>query len=452
MEFVSLELIDNYENNSRTHPEEQLETIMRIMVGTEDHPGIGWTIPALVEESEGRYQMIAGHGRKEIATRLYAQDQILRMSDGQEIPFGHIPVVFARGWTDEQKRAYIIADNQLPQMAGWDEDVLAAELATLNDAGFDLSLLGFGEDDLERWLFEDDPDFLTHEDECPDLPEEDEAITQPGDIWCLDAHRLICGSSTERANVKAALAAIGVEKADMVFTDPPYLMDFQGSLKGDGSKSANGKHKPIANDKLSKSEGEDFLQSVTAMVKGYCTGSWYICFYRLGIDWLYEALKASGLKWRNLIIWQKGALTLSNSDYKSTYEPIIFGWENDYLPVMYGWNDEHNFYGPKGEVDNWKLDEGLLSIWEISRTRLNDLHPTMKPIALCERAIRNSSKRGQVVLDLFGGSGSTLIAAEKTGRRACLVELEPTYCDVIVKRWEEYTGKKATLLQGDSHE
>jgi DNA modification methylase len=140
-------------------------------------------------------------------------------------------------------------------------------------------------------------------------------------------------------------------------------------------------------------------------------------------------------------------LTLSNSDYKSTYEPIIYGWEDDYLPVMYGWNDKHKFYGPKGEIDNWKLEEGLLSIWEITRTRHNDLHPTMKPVALCERAIHNSSRRHQVVLDLFGGSGSTLIAAEKSGRRACLVELDAAYCDVIVKRYEEYTGKHATLLK-----
>ena len=138
---------------------------------------------------------------------------------------------------------------------------------------------------------------------------------------------------------------------------------------------------------------------------------------------------------------------VTNSDYKSTYEPIIYGWEDDHLPVMYGWNDEHKFYGPKGEIDNWELEEGLLSIWEISRTRHNDLHPTMKPVALCERAILNSSRRHQVVLDLFGGSGSTLIAAEKTGRRACMVELDPAYCDVIVKRWEEYTGKQATLFQ-----
>ena len=151
------------------------------------------------------------------------------------------------------------------------------------------------------------------------------------------------------------------------------------------------------------------------------------------------------MKWRNLIIWQKGHLTLSNSDYKSTYEPIIYGWVDDYLPIVYGWNEEHRFYGEKGAVDNWQLDSGLQSIWEITRTHINDLHPTMKPVALCERAILNSSKRGQVVLDLFGGSGSTLIAAEKNGRKAALVELEPAYCDVIIKRWEDYTGKKASL-------
>lgn len=445
MDFAALDLIDSYEKNARTHPEKQLATIQRLMVGTDEHPGVGWTMPALVEEVDGRYQMLAGHGRMEIARRCYASGKALWMSDGSDIPFGTIPVLFARDWSEEQKRAYILADNQLPQMADWDEDVLAAELASLEESGFDLSLLGFSEDDLEKWLFEEDPNFLTHEDECPDLSEDD-PVTQPGDLWVIGDHRLICGSSTEPETIHAALTAIGVERADMVFTDPPYLMDFRGSMKGDGTKSANGKHKPIANDKLSKDEGQAFLQAVTANVSRYCAGAWYICFYRLGIDWLFDAIKASGMKWRNLIIWQKGQLTLSNSDYKSTYEPIVFGWADDYQPIMYGWNESHDFQGVKGEVDAWKLEDGLQSIWEISRTKHNDLHPTMKPVALCERAIRNSSRRKQVVLDLFGGSGSTLIAAEKCGRRACLVELEGAYCDVIVKRWEEYTGKKATRI------
>ncbi len=230
-------------------------------------------------------------------------------------------------------------------------------------------------------------------------------------------------------------------------TDPPYLMDFRGSMKGDGSKSANGKHRAIANDKLGKKEGEDFLKSVAAIIKACCVGSWYVCFYRLGIDGLFDALKSNGMQWRNLIIWHKGALTLSNSDYKSTYEPIVYGWENDYVPLLYGWNQAHDFYGPKGETDSWQLDSGQLSVWEVARTKHNDLHPTMKPVALCERAIKNSSKHGEIVLDLFGGSGSTLIAAEKSGRTACLVELDRHYCDVIVRRWPEFTGKQAVLYK-----
>ncbi|SKA72309.1 DNA modification methylase [Thiothrix eikelboomii] len=444
MDFVPIDLLDDYQKNARNHPEEQISAITRIMAGDEKTEGLGWTMPALVELVGGRYQMIAGHGRKEVATRLYAQGKHLKMSDGQSIPFGSIPVVFAKGWTEDQKRAYILADNQLPQMAAWNEDLLAEELSALEQHGFDLSLLGFSDDDLSRLLLEDSPSFLTHEDECPDL-HNDQAITKVGDIWQLGEHYLICGSSTEPATVLALLVATGVSKADMIFTDPPYLMNFRGSLKGDGSTSANGRHAPITNDKLGKAEGEAFLLAVATNVKRFCAGSWYICFYRLGVDWLFDAIKAAGLKWRNLIIWQKGHLTLSNSDYKSTYEPIIYGWVDDYLPIVYGWNEEHRFYGEKGAVDNWQLDSGLQSIWEITRTHINDLHPTMKPVALCERAILNSSKRGQVVLDLFGGSGSTLIAAEKNGRKAALVELEPAYCDVIIKRWEDYTGKKASL-------
>jgi len=271
-------------------------------------------------------------------------------------------------------------------------------------------------------------------------------VCKLGDMWQLGDHYLMCGSSVDGDQVKKLLSAGGTRKADMVFTDPPYLMDFRGSLRGDGSKSFNGKYKPIQNDKLSKVDGIKFLDDVAGVIKQHCRGAWYICFYRLGIDWIFDALKSNGMKWRNLIIWNKGHITLSNSDYKSMYEPIVYGFENDYEPILYGWNDQHSFHGEKGEKDIWECS-GELSVWDISRTRLNDLHPTMKPISLCERAICNSSKRNESVLDLFGGSGSTLIACEKSGRNAYLMELEPSYCDVIILRYQAYTGKQATRIK-----
>jgi DNA modification methylase len=218
-------------------------------------------------------------------------------------------------------------------------------------------------------------------------------------------------------------------------------MDFTGAIDGNGNTRS--KHKPIANDKLSKLEGEKFLRDFTAQLRAWCQGAWYITFYRLGIDWMFDALKANGLRYRNLIIWKKNQLNLSNSDYKSIYEPMIFGWADDYTPIFYGWNMEHSFHGAKNNTDVWEIS--LPSIWEIERTKKNDLHPTMKPVELITRSIANSTRAGEIVLDFFGGSGSTLIAATKTGRVARLIELEPTYVDVIVKRWEEFTGLGATL-------
>ena len=160
---------------------------------------------------------------------------------------------------------------------------------------------------------------------------------------------------------------------------------------------------------------------------------------------MFDALKANGLRYRNLIIWKKNHLNLSNSDYKSIYEPMILGWANDYQPIFYGWNIDHPWHGLKGETDVW--DVSLPSLWEIERTKKNDLHPTMKPVELIVRSIQNSSKVGDTVLDFFGGSGSTLIAAEKTGRLARVLEIDQRYCDVIVRRWQDFTGKQATLEQ-----
>lgn len=208
----------------------------------------------------------------------------------------------------------------------------------------------------------------------------------------------------------------------MVFTDPPYLMNYKGAIDGDGN--CNKRHEVIKNDNLSKKEGDEFLDKINQMIKTYCKGAFYITFYRLGIDRYFNSMERVGLKYRNLIIWAKNHLNLSNSDYKALYEPIFYGWVN-----------EHNFYGIKGETD----------IWEINRTKINDLHPTMKPIELCARAIKNSSLENNIVLDLFGGSGSTLIACEQLDRKCCMMELDPKYVDVIVKRWQNLTGKTAHL-------
>ena len=409
-----------YAKNARTHSDEQVDQIAASM------REFGFTNPILVDSADG---IIAGHGRLMAAKRL-GLDQV--------------PVIVLDHLTDAQRRAYILADNKLALNAGWDNAMLAEEMKNLQGEGYDLSVIGFSEDELGDLLADiDEPtEPLTDPDEIPEVQQD--SVSKPGDVWLLGKHRVMCGSSTNLDNVDQLL--IG-KKADMVFTDPPYLMNFTGAINHEGKKSSSGsKHEVIANDNLSEEEGQQFLRDVSTAISQYCNGAWYVCFYRLGIDRLMNSMTDVGLKWRNLIIWKKNNLNLSNSDYKSIYEPIVYGWSSDYEPILYGWNHKHEFHGSKGATDI--IEIVVPSVWEIDKTKKNDLHPTMKPVALCEAAILNSSKTGQTVLDLFGGSGSTLIAAEQNQRVARLMELEPKYVDVIVRRWQDFTGKRATL-EGD---
>lgn len=414
IEQTAIDALIPYARNSRTHSEAQVAQIAASI------REFGFTNPVLVDGDGG---IIAGHGRVLAARKL-----------GLET----VPTIRIDYMTEAQKRAYIIADNKLALNAGWDEELLALELGELADMGFDLGLTGFSEGELAGLRIgpADEVEGLTDEDEVPEpLPN---PVSVVGDVWQLGPHRVMCGDSLSASDLDRLMQG---KLADMVWTDPPYLMDFTGAIDGQGNTRS--KHRAIANDKLGKAEGEKFLRDFTAQLRAWCQGAWYITFYRLGIDRMFDALKANGLKWRNLIIWKKNHLNLSNSDYKSIYEPMIVGWADDYQPIFYGWNMEHPWYGTKGETDVWEVS--LPSVWEIDRTKKNDLHPTMKPVELITRSIQNSTRAGEVVLDFFGGSGSTLIAATKTGRVARLIELDPIYVDVIVRRWQDFTGQQATL-------
>jgi DNA modification methylase len=387
-----------YAKNSRTHDDAQVAQIAASI------KEFGWTNPILVDGDKG---VIAGHGRL-LAARKLGHDKV--------------PVIELKHMTEAQKRAYVIADNKLALNAGWDTAMLSIEMKDLEDEGFDLTLLGFDDKELNALLEPEVSEGLTDEDAVPELPEEPK--TKLGDIYILGNHRLMCGDST---SIDAVDKLLEFGKADMVFTDPPYNMDFTGGIHADGSKSYNAKHGGIKNDKMSQSEAADFFDAINSVIYAYCVGAFYITFYRLGIGEYWKSLERTNLKVRSLIIWDKGNHTLSNSDYMSKYEPIFYGWTGD----------NHNFYGGNNGMD----------IWDIKRTAKNDLHPTMKPVELIEKALEDASKPNNVVLDLFGGSGSTLIACEKLGRKARLMELDPKYCDVIVKRWEDFTGKQAILAE-----
>lgn len=383
-----------YALNSRTHSDTQVAQLAASI------REFGFTNPVLVDEQNN---LIAGHGRL-LAARKLGLDEV--------------PAILVTGLDDRRRRALVIADNKLALNAGWDEEALRVEL---EDLAADFSeLMGFTDEELAELLKGDDQtEGLTDEDEVPEAPEQ--PVTVEGDVWLLGRHRLMCGDST---SIDAVEKLMDGRKSNMVFTDPPYLMDFTGAINNDGSKSHSGVHGAIKNDKMSREDGDQFIGDIVSNIKMFNDGAYYICFYRLGMDYVLRALDLNKLKYRAMIVWYKKGGTLSNSDYKSNYEPIFYGWIN-----------EHKFYGGKAEWD----------FWDISKTSKNDLHPTMKPVELCERAIKNSSQINGIVLDLFGGSGSTLIACEKAKRDCRMMELDPKYADVIIKRWQDYTGEKATL-------
>jgi DNA modification methylase len=384
-----------YARNPRTHSDAQVAQIAASI------REFGWTVPILID---GERSIIAGHGRV-LAARKLGLEQV--------------PVIELAHMTEAQRRAYILADNQLALNAGWDEALLRLELADLSELGFDLGLIGFGAGELERLLAGDSRTGLTEDDDAPALP--DQAIARRGDLWVLGEHRVLCGDATVPADMERVLDG---RLADMTFTDPPYNVEYGSSAKD----KLRGKHRKILNDDLGAGF-EAFLHDACANVLAATKGAVYVCMSSSELHTLQRAFTAAGGKWSTFVIWAKHTFTLGRSDYQRQYEPILYGW-------------------PTGHDRYWcgARDQG--DVWFVDKPAHNDLHPTMKPVALVERAVRNSSKTRDIVLDPFGGSGSTLVACAKTGRHARLVELDPRYCDVIVRRWQEWTGEVATL-EGD---
>ena len=308
-----------------------------------------------------------------------------------------------------------------------------------NTGDFDMDILAneFDIDELVDWGFKHiDLDINidkitegnTEDDHIPDVKE---SRVKLGDVWKLGKHRLMCGDSTKESDVNKLMNG---EKADMVFTDPPYGIDFTGQLLSnttkDGKKihnhkGANTKYKKIKNDELQETDLLDFCDRFIKQLINCKPTAWYICFSQTEIDILLSSMRLNNLSWKNVIVWLKNQANLSPNDYKHRYEPIVYGQSGS------------SFYG-----ERYKQED----VWEFQRTLKNDLHPTMKPIPLIENAIKNSSKKNEIVLDIFLGSGSTLIACEKTNRICYGMELDTKYCDVIIERWQQFTGQKATKL------
>ena len=358
----------------------------------------GFRIP-IIAKSTG--EVVDGHLRLKAALRL-----------GLET----VPVILADDLTPAQIKAFRILANRSATWADWDEDLLRLELEELKLDDFDLALTGFDADELLEIMAgeETTTEGNTDEDAAPEVPVT--PVSKSGDVWIMGQHRLLCGDSTDATSYDTLL---GNERVAMIFQDPPYNVDYANTAKD----KQRGTNRPILNDNLGDGF-QDFLLAAFKPALARCNGAVYVAMSSSELDTLQSAFRAAGGKWSTFIIWAKNTFTLGRSDYQRQYEPILYGW-------------------PEGATRHWCGDRDQGDVWHFNKPRVNDLHPTMKPVELVERAIRNSSRPGDVVLDPFGGSGTTLIAAEKSGRQARLIELDPKYVDVIVRRWQEYAGAQA---------
>ena len=351
-------------------------------------------------------------GKKEIWTDMFTQDDCDEMNN--------IAIEEERETKtySEYCDEIIIKDNVTS--GEWEWNMLANEWDSvqLNDFGLDV------------WENEDDKEPEAGLIEDDEIPEVKESKVKRGDIWQLGNHRLMCGDSTSSDDVAKLMNG---EKADMVFTDTPYNIDFQGTMSctskdgeiitmKDGYSVPNSQYEDIKNDKKTKEEFKPFIEKTLERIKENVIGGWYVCFSSSTLEELLNPLIEKGMRWKSIIVWNKNQSPMGGGNFRKKYEPIVYGYFNN------------NFYGKEYSEDD---------VWDIDRTRKNDLHPTMKPIPLIEKAIGYSSKKNGSVLDLFLGSGSTLIAAEKLNRKCYGMELDEKYCDVIIERWEQFTGQKA---------
>jgi DNA modification methylase len=357
----------------------------------------GWRQPIVID---GESVVIAGH------TRLLA---------AQKLGLNAVPVHVATGLTDAQVKAYRLMDNRSHQDATWDDGLLAIELTELNDMAMDLSLTGFEAAEIDDlFALAGGKEGLTDDDAAPEAPEK--PVSQTGDLWLCGPHRVLCGNATSGGDLQRLL---GDERADLVFTDPPYNVAYQGYTE---------EKLTIQGDKMTAPEFADFLERTFRSYRNAVKlgASLYVCHASSYQREFQNAIESAGIEVRCQIIWAKNTFAWGHGRYKFQHEPIF------YCHVA-------------GQSDAWYGDKTQSTLWQEKKPAANRLHPTMKPVELIERALLNSSKSGDLVVDLFGGSGSTMIACEKRVRAARLAEIDPRYTDVIVRRWQEFSGSQAVL-------
>ncbi len=399
-----------YERNSRTHSEEQIEKVVASI------KEFGWTNPILIDEEQG---IIAGHGRLEAAKRLGMKE---------------VPVLVLTGLTEAQKRAYIIADNKLALEAGWDEDLLKEELEWLTAHDYSSEVTGYDEKEIQALLsFESEAESDEENSEVVDEAESEQPEikdaeiipvppvpkTRSKDIWILGVHRLMCGDSTDEADVAKLM---GGGRVNLYLTDPPYNVAYTG-------KTADAL--TIQNDKMDDESFRTFLhKAFKAADMVLLPGGVFYVWHADSEGFNFRgACRDVGWTVRECLIWSKNSMVLGRQDYQWKHEPCLYGWK-------------------EGAAHAWYSDRSQTTVLEFDKPVRNASHPTMKPVDLFAYLIQNSSKEGDIVLDSFGGSGTTIIACEGLKRQACVMELDPAYCDVIIRRWQDATGQKAVREDG----
>lgn len=395
IEHIAPSRLFPYKRNARTHTEAQ---VRKIAASIQE---FGFTNPCLITDDN---QIIAGHGRVRAA-------ELLEMKTVPCRRLSHL--------SEEQVRAYVLADNRLALDAGWDEELLALELGDLSDQGFDLSLTGFSDDELDDLrLFDADDEQMEQADHLPDdVPE----VTAVGDVWQLGDHFVTCGDSLEEQTIDRLLDAAGVEEVDHLLTDPPYGIAYKG-----GSKV----RKEINADELRGEALEEFLLVAFRLCFERIRpgGSAYIWHAPTEAAAFQRAFVRAGWKYSQSCVWVKNNSMFGRQDYQWQHEACLYGWR-------------------EGAAHNWFSDRKQTTVWNFDRPVSSEGHPTMKPVEMLRYQLKNSTTPGEHVLDIFGGSGSTLVAAEVVGRRALIAELQPEYVDVTIRRWEELTGQQAVHVE-----
>ena len=387
MKLVPIGKLVPYVNNARTHSPEQINKLRSSL------REFGFINPVIIDRDFG---VIAGHGR---------------ILAAKEEGIAEVPCVFADHLTEAQKKAYIIADNRMAMDAGWDEELLRVEIEALQAEAFDLSLTGFDDKELSD-LFKDDAD-VQEDDFDVDAELEKPTFSKTGDVWTLGRHRLVCGDSTKTDTFEVLMNG---RKANLVVTDPPYNVNYEGTA---------GK---IKNDNLADEKFYRFLFDAFSNIEKVMADDASIYVFHADTEGLNfrKAFSDAGFYLSGCCIWKKPSLVLGRSPYQWQHEPCLYGWK-------------------KSGKHQWYSDRKQTTIWEFEKTKKNTDHPTMKPIPLLAYPIQNSSMSNTLVLDPFGGSGSTLIACEQTDRECYTIELDEKYCDVIVKRYIEQTGTSESV-------